>query len=186
MRDFWPATAQAKNQWDRTGKKFLLWQGSKLEIAGIPFHLPVVNNYVRPVVLTSEVPEVTIPIGLDCAQLHILGQVMLPVGFPTVGRRGETAAMYTVRFAGSSPQELPVRHGIEVAQANLVQDATRINPIATGAQRALEFVKDIVREQYQVLMWSAPVRKGRVESLGCRLIGPQPALAIFAITAGRG
>jgi hypothetical protein len=182
MRDFWPKTAMARNQWERTGKKFLLWQGAKLEISGIPFQSPVVSDYVRPVVLTSEVPEVTIPIGLDCSQLHILGQVMLPVGFPTVGGRGETAATYTLRFTGAKTQELPVRHGVEVAQANLIHDATRINPIATSAQRALEFVKDVVREQYQVLLWSVSLEKGRVESLHCRLNGPQPALAIFAIT----
>jgi len=105
------------------------------------------------------------------------------VGFPTVGRRGETAATYTVRFTGGKTQEHPVRHGIEVAQANLIHDATRINPIATSAQRALDFVKDVVREQYQVLLWSVSLGKGRVESLHCRLTGPQPALAIFAITS---
>jgi hypothetical protein len=138
------------------------------------------------VVLTSEVPEVTIPVGIDCTQLHILGQVMLPVGYPAVGGRGETAATYTVRFAGGKTRELSVRHGIEVAQANLVQDATRINPIATAAQRALEFVKDIVREQYQVLLWSVPLGKNRVEALHCALAGRQPALAIFALTAERG
>ncbi len=182
MRDFWPTTQMAGNQWDRTGKKFVLWQGSRLDIAGIPFRLAVVDNYVRPLVLTTEIPEVTIPIGYDCSQLHILGQVMLPVGFPTVGRRGEQAATYTIHLAGGKTQKIPVRHGIEVAQANLVLDATRIDPIATSAQRAIEYQKDVVREQYQVLLWSLQLGRGHVESLHCKLEGLQPALAIFAIT----
>jgi hypothetical protein len=133
--------------------------------------------------MTSETPEVTIPIGADCSQLHILGQVMLPTGYPTAGQRGETAATYTLRYAGGKTQELPVRHGIEVAQANMLLEATRIEPIATATQRALEFVKDVAREQYQVLLWSVPLGKGRMESLRCKLNGQQPALVIFAITA---
>ncbi len=185
LRDFWPTTFMARNQWERTGKRFVLWRAPELQIAGIPFRFPVLDEHVRPIVLTSEVPEVTIPVGVECTQLHMLGQVMLPVGYPAVGKRGETAATYTIRFAGGKTQELPVRHGIEVAQANLIQDATRIDPIATAAQPALEFVKDIVREQYQVLLWSVPLGKNRVEALHCRLVSQQPALAIFAITAER-
>jgi hypothetical protein len=185
LRNYWPTTSMARNQWERTGKRFVLWRSPEVQISGVPFRFPIVDGYARPVVLTSEVPEVTIPVEVDCTQLHILGQVMLPVGYPAVGRRGETAATYTVRFVGGKTREFAVRHGIEVAQANLVQDATRINPIATAAQRALEFVKDVVREQYQVLLWSVPLGKDRVEALHCRLAGRQPALAIFALTAER-
>ena len=72
---------------------------------------------------------------------------------------------------------------MEVAQSNRVQVATRIDPVATGAQRALEYVKDVVREQYQVLLWSVPVERGKVESVRCELEAGRPALAIFAITA---
>jgi hypothetical protein len=70
-----------------------------------------------------------------------------------------------------------------VAQANRIYQAARIEPIATAAQPALEYVKDIVREQYQVLLWSITLEPDRVESLHCRLETGQPALAIFAITA---
>jgi len=182
MRDFWPKTPMAEDQWDRSGRKFLLWQETKLYIAGIPFSSAVVDGYVRPVVLTPDVPEITIPIGADCSRLHLLGQVMFPVGYPVQGKRGETAATYTVRYAGGKTQELPVRHGIEVAQSNQVFESTRIDPIAVATQRAAEFVKDLARELYQVRLWSVPVGPGRVESLHCKLNGQQPALTIFAIT----
>jgi len=185
LAKFWPRVPMAEDQWKRTGEKFLLWQGSELTIAGIPFRVPVVNGYARPVLLTQEAPEVTISVGQECERLHILGQVTFPVGYPVVGKRGEKVATYRVRYSGGREREVPVRNGMEVAQSNQVHEATRIDPVATGAQRALEYVKDVVREQYQVLLWSVPVERGRVESVRCKLEADQPALAVFAITVER-
>jgi len=183
LAQFWPKAPMAEDQWKRTDEEFLLWQESNLMIGGIPFRLPVVNNYVRPLLLTPDTPGMTIPVGRDCERLHILGQVTFPVGYPVVGKRGETVATYTLRFAGGRTREFPVRSGIEVAQANRIYQATRIDPITTAAQRALEYVKDVVREQYQALLWALPVERGNVESLHCKLSDGQPALAVFAITA---
>jgi len=186
LAQFWPKEPMAEDQWKRTGEKFLLWQESNLMIGGIPFRLPVVDNYVRPLLLTLDTPRVTIAVGRDCERLHILGQVTFPVGYPIVGKRGETAATYTVRYAGGRKREIPVRNGMEVAQANRIYQATRIEPIATAAPRALHYVKDVVREQYQVLLWSVPLERGNVEGVECNLQGAQPAIAIFAVTAEGG
>ena len=83
-------------------------------------------------------------------------------------------------------EDLPVRNGIEAAQANHIYVATRITPVASAAQPALRFVKDIVREQYQVLLWSVPVERGsKLTGLRCKLNAQQSPLAIFAITAER-
>ena len=70
----------------------------------------------------------------------------------------------------------------ELAQSNLIESATRINPEATESQRALLFVKDIAREQYQVRLFSLPVDSGKLTSLRCKLNTQQLALVIFAIT----
>ena len=115
--------------------------------------------------------------------MHVLGQVTLPAGFPVVGNDGDTAAVYTLRYASGKRQEVPLRNGYEVAQANLIAVATRIDPQATEAQRALVFTKDVAREQYQVLLYSLPLEGGELTSLHCQL-SPQAssALAIFAIT----
>jgi hypothetical protein len=43
-------------------------------------------------------------------------------------------------------------------------------------------VKDWAREQYQVLLFSAPVEKHRIESLTAQLRGQQPPLLLFAVT----
>jgi hypothetical protein len=109
--------------------------------------------------------------------------VTFPVGYPVVGKRGERVATYRVRYSSGGERDVPVRNGIEVAQSNRIHVATRIDAVATGAQRALEYVKDVVREQYQVLLWSLPVERGRVESVRCKLEAGQPALGVFAITA---
>ena len=185
MVQFWRQAPMADDQWKRAGEKFLLWQESDLKIGGVPFRIPVVSGYARPLVLTQDVPVVAIPVNQECSRLHILGQVTFPVGFPVVGKRGERVATYRVRRSEGRERETPVRHGIEVAQSNQIHVATRIDAVATAAQRALEYVKDVVREQYQVLLWSLPVEGGKVESLQCKLESGQPALAVFAITAER-
>jgi hypothetical protein len=173
----------ADDQWKRMGEKFVLWEGAELAIGGVPFRFPVMNGAARPIVLTQDVPEATIPLNRACTRLHILGHVTFPAGYPVLGKRGERAATYRVRYSDGRQRETPVRNGIEVAQANRIYAATRIDPVATEAQRALEYVKDVVREQYQVLLWSLPVEPGKAESLQCKLEPGQPAMALFAITA---
>ncbi|HEV2382958.1 MAG TPA: glycoside hydrolase family 2 TIM barrel-domain containing protein [Terriglobia bacterium] len=183
MAQYWPKTDMARQQWQRTGSILRLWQGPEVEINGIPFRSPIVDGYVRPVVLSQKVPEFSVSVARSCARLHILGQVTLPVGYPVSGHRGEVVANYELAYGNGTQRTLPVRNGIEVAQANLIDNATRINPVATQAQPALKFVKDIVREQYQVLLWSIAVESHNMASLVCRLNSGQPALAIFGVTA---
>ncbi|HLW79850.1 MAG TPA: hypothetical protein VKU44_09660, partial [Terriglobia bacterium] len=141
---------------------------------------------VRPLMLTSQIPEITIPVNLECARVHILGQVTFPDGFPVSAARGEALGSCTLRYASGGVQEIPVRHGIEAARANLIYDATRIDPVATAAERALEFEKDLPREHYQVLLWTVPARRGELAGLHYRLLPGQPAFALFAVTAERG
>ncbi len=123
-----------------------------------------------------------IPIHRVCTQLHILGQVSFPLGYPLIGRVEEPAAVYTLQYASGKIQQLPIRNGIEVAQSNCIDAATRIVPIATAAQPALQYIKDSAREQYQILLWSISTQPEELVSLRCHLNPSQPALAIFAIT----
>jgi beta-glucuronidase len=181
LKKYW-AGSIAHDQWKRTGSQFGLWQNPEVKIAGVSFCSPVVGGRVRPIVLTAPVPEMVIPIHQACTKLHILGQVSFPVGYPLNGKQGEIAAVYTLEYASGKRQIQPVRNGIEVAQANRIHAATRIDPLATAAQPALEYIKDIVREQYQILLWSVQTEPDRLVSLRCKLNSHQPALAIFAIT----
>ena len=54
---------------------------------------------------------------------------------------GDTVAEYSLHYADGKTQVLPVRNGIEIAQANRIHEASRILPIATSAQPALEYIK---------------------------------------------
>jgi hypothetical protein len=171
-----------EDQWLRTGGHFHLWRTPSTEIAGTTFRSPVVDGYVRPVILTSESPEISIPIGRSCSRLHFLGQATFPQGYPLRGSAGENVAVYSIVGANGASQDVPVRNGMELAQANCIYEATRIDPIAQEAQPALEFKKDIVREQYRFFLWSVPVKAGRVQSVRCRLNSGQPSLVILAIT----
>ncbi len=186
MAKFWTKATFAENQWKRTGEHFLFWRDPEVQIGGATFRSPVVKDYVRPVFLTPELPEVTIPIDQKCSTLHILGQVTFPMGYPMAGKHGEQVATYWLQYEGGKTQELPVRNGIEVAAANRIYVATRVTPVAIAAPPALEYVKDIVREQYQILLWSVPIESGsKLASLRCKLNNQESPLAIFAITAER-
>jgi hypothetical protein len=182
LEKYW-ANGIANDQWKRSGSQFVLWQQTEIRIAGVSFLPPVARGRVRPLVLTTAVPEMLIPIHQKCSQLHILGQVSIPVGYPLAGQAGESVAVYTLRYASGKIQTLPVRNGIEVAQSNCIDRATRIAPVATAAQPAVEYIKDMAREHYQILLWSIPTQPEALVSLGCRLNPNQSALAIFAITA---
>jgi hypothetical protein len=185
LASFWAKSRMARDQWKRTGERFLLWQGSEVKVAGVRFLIPVADGLARPLILTPEVPEVVIPVGQECTRLHILGQVTLPSGFPITGRRGELVATYQLLFPGGEQEEFSLRNGIEVAQANRIYEATRINPVATAAQPALEFVKDVAREDYQINLLTIPLRKPKLESLRCILQAHHPPLALFAVTVER-
>ena len=182
LAESWSKSRMARNQWTRTGKKLRLWQGANVEITGVGFKTPLVEDFVRPLVLTPRFPQLEIPVRTVATQLHFLGQVTLPHGFPTTGQAGQTVASYRIRYASGKVKEVLLRHGIEVAQANLIYGSTRINPLVTSAQRALEFVKDAARENYQVLLFSVPTDASRIESVTCRLLGEHSFL-IFAITS---
>ena len=185
LEKFW-AGSVADDQWKRTGSKFLLWPAQDIKIAGATFRTAAVENRARPVLLSAETPEVSIPINQSCNRLHVLGQVTLPVGFPLQGKRGEVVAVYTLQYAGGKSQTIPVRNGFEVAQSNRIHSATRIDPIAAAAQPAVEFIKDVVREQYQLLLWSIPTQGGKLVSMRCKLNEGQAPLAIFAVTSEQG
>jgi hypothetical protein len=152
---------------------------------GVKFVFPVLDGSVRPLVITPNVPEISIPVEMECLRLHILGQVTMPGGYPIEGDIGETVATYTLQYAGGKVREIPLRQGFEVARANVVYGATRFDPVATAAQRALLFVKNIANAHYQALLYSLPVEGGKIKSIHCKLNRQQQPLLIFAVTGER-
>jgi hypothetical protein len=183
MAEFWSSSWITEHQWERTGRRLRFWREGDIAISGAPFRPAANGGFARPLIVTSRTPEVAIPVRLRCTALHILGNVTMPTGFPVQGRAGETVATYAIEFSSGARQEIPLRNGIEVTRANLIHEATRIEPVATAAPQALVFRKDPVRERYQVLLFSIPLKGEPVERVHVRLnAGAQPLL-LFAIGA---
>ena len=182
MEKFW-AGQHVEDHPPRAGMR--LWQETQLKINGVLFRCAMAGDCVRPILLTVDTPEFSVPVNRSCARLHILGQVTFPVGYPLHGRHGDEIATYTFHYADGTMQALPVRSGIEVAQSNRIYLATRITPLAEKAQLAVEYVKDAAREHYQVLLWTVPTHQNTLLTMRCKLNGQQPPLAIFAVTSER-
>jgi hypothetical protein len=180
MAKYWEQTA--RQQWKNTGEDLLLWSRNNVEIAGVGFQMPVANDRVRPIVVTPENPEVVIPVNRRCGKVHILGQVTFAGGFPSGGLDGDRVGTYVLEYSDGKKKEIPLRNGYEVAQANIIQDASRLDPLTTDSQRALTYVKDTAREHYQVLLYSIPTDGAVLSKIHCRLEGQQQPLALFAIT----
>jgi hypothetical protein len=159
----------------------VLWNQPQLEILGVRFAVPMVEGSARPVVLTPDFPDLEIHIGKTCSNLHFLGNVTCPGGFPLNGAPDETVASYEIRYQNGQTRETPLRAGFEIAAANAIHEATRIDPVATSAQRAFWYIKDWAREHYQALLFSLPTETGGVESVRCRLHPGQPPLLLFAV-----
>jgi hypothetical protein len=181
MAKYWQQIA--RDQWKMSREDLLLWTQDKVQIGGVDFQMPVANRHVRPLVVTPQTPELVVPLNRRCNCLHILGQVSLTNGFPITGKDGEQVGAYVFEYSNGHTKEIALRNGYEVAQANIIQDATRINPEATESQRALLFVKDTAREHYQVLLYSLPVEDMPLVRIRFRLKGEQSPLALFAITS---
>lgn len=183
LAGYWPSTRMAKNQWVRTGETFELWSPVPLRVAGAALSLPVFNGRVRPIAVTHEAGEIVIPVDLAVHALHIAGNVTMPEGYPLARKHGEPLGAYRIECADGNTAEIPLRHGMEVAQANQVHGATRIEVRATGAAPVLEYVKDPARERLQILLFTAPAGGKRVRRITASVAAGQPPLLIFALLA---
>ena len=145
--------------------------------------MPVFNSRVRPVAVSYEAGEVAIPVDLAVHAFHVAGHVTLPEGYPIARKHGEPLGAYRIEYGDGKTLEIPLRHGIEVAQANQVHGATRIEVRATKAPPFLEYVKDPARERLQFLLFTIPAGGKRVRRITARTDAGQPPWLIFALLA---
>jgi hypothetical protein len=134
-------------------------------------------------VVSHEAGEVAIPVDLAVHALHVAGNVTLPDGYPLTRKHGEPLGAYRIEYADGKTEEIPLRHGIEVAQANQIHGATRIEARATKAPPLMQYVKDPARERLQLLLFTVPAGGKRVRRITARVDSGQPPLLIFALLA---
>ncbi|HVX68057.1 MAG TPA: glycoside hydrolase family 2 TIM barrel-domain containing protein [Bryobacteraceae bacterium] len=168
MARYWDSNGFTKTQWQETGKRFWTWDAPQLRAGGVPFETAQVDGATRPLAVLPG-GAVEIPVHAAAARLHILGNVTVPDGYPTVGRMGQAAGRYVVVYAGGKRQEFPLRWGVELARSNRIAVATRLNPVAVRAVPAVDYAKDVSRENYQTLLLTLPVEGGQIESLRVEL-----------------
>jgi hypothetical protein len=100
------------------------------------------------------------------------------------GKAGEVAAIYQLLSSTGKVTEIPLRWGFEVVQGNMIHDGTRILPVAADSQPAIEYIKDVAREQYQILLYSTPEMNAEtIASLRCKVLDARNWVALFAVTA---
>ncbi|MFN8009207.1 MAG: glycoside hydrolase family 2 TIM barrel-domain containing protein [Terriglobia bacterium] len=186
MANYWAntkETSMGRDQWKRSGGKFLLWKGGEIRLQRALFQPAVIDGFVRPLTVTPEAPETIIPVGVTCKRLHFLGHISLPTGYPLLGQAGEAIASYRITYASGKKQEVLIRNGIEVVRGNRICDSTRFHPVAIRAQQALTFTKDFAREEYQVLLFSVPTDEQIVSNVTCTLLSQRESIIILALTA---
>ncbi|HVX65979.1 MAG TPA: glycoside hydrolase family 2 TIM barrel-domain containing protein [Bryobacteraceae bacterium] len=208
IQAFWTAQGFTGRHWQETGKRFWTWSAPRFRIGRIPFETPQRGGATEPLVLTPSRRRVEVPVGRQADRLLFLGNVTFPDGYPVKGALGGAVGRYIVTYTDGERQIVELRWGHEVARANLISVATRIDPETAEGERAILFTKDPVREVYQARLLAVPVKPKRIERVAIELAeaaapgapppqsmhhspgttpGPErQALALFAITAERG
>ena len=135
---------------------------------------------IRPVVLN---PEGTLRVLLhtDAKALHIFGNVSMPKGFPIEGAYGEIVAVYEIEYKDGHKEEFVMHNGQEITTACAWFGPSRINPRASKAPRALQFIHDMDREHYVVNRYRLPL-SGPAISLTIRVVTDGYDLLTYGIT----
>ncbi len=174
MARFWKTHGMTVKHWDETGRTFWLWSCPEVSVGALPFTTGVHDGQTRPVVVTPGHRKVEVPLGIEADRLHVLGNVTLPDGYPVTDRLGERAASYEIVYADGERQHVPLRWGTEIARANMIAVASRIDPAAAQGERVVVYVKHPFREVYQTRLLSLDVKPKQIDRLVCELETPMP------------
>ena len=184
LASYWASLPFSNDQWKRTGGKFQLWaQGQRdLAVSGMPFRISLVQGFARPVIVSRSLP-CTIPILQPCSRIHVLGHVTFASDYQVIHSVGRVLGTLALQFRSGRAKTIPLRNGYEVARANQIDVATRTDTPSLDAQPALRFQKDVAREDYQFLLYSASVPPNDpVDHLSYTMADEHTSLAILGIT----
>jgi hypothetical protein len=178
IAEYWTKNSFTEEHWEDSGKHFWTWDAEELQTGPVPFRTAVVRGSTRPLVVT---PGAAVEIDANAttaSYLHFLGNATIPDGYPTCGKIGDVVGTIEVSYAKGVSKNIPLRWGMEVARANTVTIASRIDPVAVLAPKALEYVKDVRREVYQTLLFSVPVDPRPLEKIRIAMNRPSANIPI--------
>jgi hypothetical protein len=156
MAEYWNKNHFSEGHWEESGERFWTWNTEELQTGPVPFRTALVDGGTRPLVVVPG-SSVKIDVNSTANYLHFLGNATIPDGYPTTGKIGDVVGAIEISYAKGASKTIPLRWGMELARANTITVASRINPVAVLAPKALEYVKDVQREVYQTLLFSVPV-----------------------------
>ena len=114
------------------------------EIAGFK-----TNISGRPLILAGVTKSVEIPVDRNADEIVFFGNSSFYLGYPAVGKFGDTAAKYIINFENGTSETVDLRNGITIASASTISRASRINPVAANVEKFLKLTMDIDFECYQ-------------------------------------
>ena len=143
--------------------------------------LPV-DLLIKPIVINADTPF-ELPVNRQTSEVCLVGNVSMPKGFPIGGEFGETAATLTLTYSNGEVTEMPLRNGKEITTAAGWYGPSRINPVASGAPRALRIINDMDREHYVANLFRIKTNSGAtLESVAIKNVGEGYQLLLYGIT----
>lgn len=127
--------------------------------------------------------ELIIPINEECRELHLVGNVSMPKGWPINGEYGELAAKYVVTYTDGTETVFPMRNGFEITTATAQYGPSRINPVSAKCPRVLYWHYDFDWEHYIANHCILPIDgKKKVLSLKLQDAGNDYDVLFYGIT----
>lgn len=127
--------------------------------------------------------ELSMPICTNGTELHIIGNVSMPKGWPVHGAYGELAAEYVVAYTDGTEEVFQMRNGYEITTATAQYGPSRIDPRSAMCPRALYWHYDLDWEHYIANHCVLPIDSAKtVESLTLRDAGNDYHVLFYGVT----
>ncbi|MBQ9070134.1 MAG: hypothetical protein IJY23_02125 [Clostridia bacterium] len=135
----------------------------------------------KPLVINSKTPLV-IPVKKIADEICFIGNVSMPKGFPIDAPYGEVAATLTITYQGDESESIPLRNGKEITTAAGWYGPSRINPVASNAERALTVINDMDREHYVVNLFRIKTKNAEISNITIGSVSEGYHLLLYGIS----
>ena len=138
----------------------------------------------RPFVVDAD-ESFSLSVDKTVEKLYLIGGTSMPHGFPIGGEFGERAATLTLTYEDGETVALPLRNGRELTTATAWFGPSRINPVASGAPRALKFIWNMDGEHYIANLLTVKTDKSKkLSSVSVGIENREYNFFIYGVTLG--
>ena len=120
--------------------------------------------------------------SIECDGIILLGGTDAVIGYPLFAEYGDSLATVSVEFDGGEKSEFTLRNGMEITTVYSTYRSSRIDPIASEAERFMEFSYDGSFERYVMNKRVIPFSERRgLKSVTLKGIHQKCALLNYAV-----